>query len=302
MLRFGTLLRAKVFFLFVPRKSSALDSPLFFRDDAEWLGIAVKDARVHVVAEGCTIWHRNGVPCTVRWVDIEHLGCSPTFLGGTPSGNMHFVVPWKPEMADLLKDASSSSLRDALPFLKPSDANVLGLACGLLTWQRNSGYCTRCGGLNEVRHGGHSKHCAKCDYATWPRIDPAVIMLVSDPVTKRCVLGRNAKWEPGRFSTLAGFVELGESLEDAVVREVFEEVGIHVVPGSVRYHGSQPWPFPQSLMLGFFCQGSGDIVCKPDEIEEARWFTKDEVFQIAKLPGPTTIARSLLDSWLKEHQ
>lgn len=280
--------------------------PCILREDAAWLAQALRgDGRVHVVGEGSKVWHRSGHAVSLRWADVERALSSssssvmPTFLGGTRDGVAHFAMGWREELRPLLGEAKEDSLRDVLALLGPDDANVLGLACGLLAWQRNSEYCGRCGGVNETRRAGHSRECSSCGYETFPRTDPAVIMLVCDPVRKMCILGRNSKWEKGRFSALAGFVEPGESLEDAVAREVLEEVGVHVVPGSVRYHGSQPWPFPQSLMLGFFCHGSGDIVCSPNEIEEARWFSADDLRTVPKLPGKHTIARSLISSWLQ---
>jgi NAD+ diphosphatase len=134
----------------------------------------------------------------------------------------------------------------------------------------------------------------------FPRTDPAVIMLVHDG-GDRCVLGRQAVWPPGRLSIQAGFVEAGEAAEGAVAREVAEEVGLEV--GDIRYVGSQPWPFPQSLMLGFVARAEnpGPLVLDPDEIEEARWFTRDELRSGAgprALPPPVSIARHILDRWI----
>lgn len=273
------------------------------REQVKWLEDALDDARVHVIGRDGQVWHCNGVPSTVRWRDIQHLGCDPTFLGSmAQERRAHFSVEYMPEMERLLGESSQSSLRELLPIMEPAMANVLAYACGLLSWHHNSMHCGRCGGRNVVQQSGHSKVCSQCHYTTFPRTDPAVIMLVTDPSSNRCILGRNAKWEKGRFSTLAGFVEPGESLEDAVTREVLEEVGVHVNPRSVRYHGSQPWPFPQSLMLGFFCEGSGEIVCNPHEIEEARWFSAEEARSVVKLPGPTTIARSLISTWMERKQ
>jgi NAD+ diphosphatase len=134
----------------------------------------------------------------------------------------------------------------------------------------------------------------------FPRTDPAVIMLVHDG-GDRVVLGRQAVWPPGRFSILAGFVEPGESAEAAVAREVAEEVGLRVT--DIRYVASQPWPFPQSLMLGFVARADdpGELVLDPDEIEEARWFTRDELRRgdgPRALPPPVSIARHILDRWV----
>jgi NAD+ diphosphatase len=141
--------------------------------------------------------------------------------------------------------------------------------------------------------------CAECGKQQFPRADPAVIMLVTDG--ERALLGRQSVWPAGRYSTLAGFVEPGESLEDAVRREVAEEVGVTI--GEVRYFGNQPWPMPASLMVGFFAHAeTEEISVDEDEIEAARWFTRDQVREEAEsgtleLPGGISISRSLVEAW-----
>ena len=135
-----------------------------------------------------------------------------------------------------------------------------------------------------------------CRREIYPRVDPAIIVLVSD--AERCLLGRQTRWPEGRYSTIAGFVEPGESLEDAVRRETYEETNIHV--GKVSYHSSQPWPFPSSLMLGFMADAeSSEIILNDGELEDARWFTRKELRSgFPKLPFGISIARRLVDHWL----
>lgn len=208
--------------------------------------------------------------------------------------------------AALPADAMLAMLRDVSPLLGADGGNMLAMASALMTWHGNHRHCGRCGATTVVRAAGHERHCEACGYTNFPRTDPAVIMLAVDG--DRCVLGRQKIWPQGMYSTLAGFVEPGESLEDAVAREVLEEVGLTVAPTSVRYHSSQPWPFPQSIMLGFHVDvpDGGNIVPQEGEIEDARWFTKDEIADartmgrrgFPMIPPPVTIARALIDAWL----
>ena len=140
--------------------------------------------------------------------------------------------------------------------------------------------------------------CLKCGHLSFPRIDPAIIVLVADG--DRCLLGRQASWPPGRYSTIAGFVEPGESLEDAVAREVLEETAVHV--RSVNYHSSQPWPFPSSLMVGFHATAdSSQPVQVTNELEHARWFTREELTEGGSvlLPPSQSISYRLITTWLR---
>ncbi len=155
------------------------------------------------------------------------------------------------------------------------DAGLLVHAVALEEWHRYHLRCPRCGAPTVVAAGGHLRRCPADGSEHYPRTDPAVIMLVRDD-DDRCLLGRQASWPTGRFSTLAGFVEPGESLEQAVAREVAEEVGVAVT--EVRYVGSQPWPFPSSLMLGFMARAADrEIAVDGVEIEQARWFSRADV-------------------------
>lgn len=182
--------------------------------------------------------------------------------------------------------------------LPPDEANLAAHARALVIWHRTQLYCGACGAPARPTAGGNSRRCGNtdCGQSLFPRVDPAIIVLVSNG--DRCLLGRQASWPEARYSTIAGFVEPGESVEDAVRREVFEETNVHV--DGVSYHSSQPWPFPSSLMLGCMAEASsGTIVLNDGELEDARWFTRDDLRSgFPKLPFRVSIARRLVDHWL----
>jgi NAD+ diphosphatase len=182
--------------------------------------------------------------------------------------------------------------------LPPDEANLLAHARALALWHASQVFCGVCGSSARPEAAGNSRICMNddCRREIFPRVDPAIIVLVSDG--GRCLLGRQSRWPEGRYSTIAGFVEPGESLEDAVRRETYEETNIHV--GKVTYHSSQPWPFPSSLMLGFTAEAeSSDIMLNDGELEDAQWFTRKELRSgFPKLPFRISIARRLVDHWL----
>ena len=197
--------------------------------------------------------------------------------------------------------------------LNVQDAAMLAYARGLLFWDQNSLFCSRCGTSTIQQQGGHAKRCSNeiCGHLTFPRTDPAVIMLIEDysnPDQPRCLLGRNAKFPNRMMSTLAGFVDPSESLEETVAREAFEEAGIRV--DKVTYQASQPWPFPSSIMLGFRAQATTtDITIDGVEIEEADWFTVEQLDSFGEwsdssdhycLPRHDSIARYLIESWISD--
>jgi NAD+ diphosphatase len=193
-----------------------------------------------------------------------------------------------------------SGLREVGADLDDLDAGLLVEAIGILEWHDRHRFSPLTGNATTIERAGWVQRDPETGTEFFPRTDPAVIVLVHDGAD-RVVLGRQAVWPPGRFSILAGFVEPGESAEAAVAREVAEEVGLRLT--DIRYVGSQPWPFPQSLMLGFVARAEGDdtLVPDPTEIEEARWFTRDELIRgagPAVLPPPVSIARHLLDRWM----
>jgi NAD+ diphosphatase len=203
-------------------------------------------------------------------------------------------------------------LRTLGPALPPDEAAILAQAVGVLAWHRRHRFCAACGAPTAAADGGWRRRCVDeaCGAGHFPRTDPAVIMLVHHGrgETARCLLGRGRHLPPGMVSTLAGFVEPGESLEEAVRREVHEESGVRV--GPVAYGASQPWPFPASLMIGFHAEAeTTDITLDPRELEHAAWFSRAEVAAMAdsaatrtgdgwRLPRGDSIARRLIAGWL----
>jgi len=214
----------------------------------------------------------------------------PTPLTGGPT------PPPRPAPAG----ARWAGLRDVGPLLDAGGAGLLTTAAALSNWHSTHPRCARCGGPTGLAMAGWARRCPACGAEHYPRTDPAVIMAIID-AEDRILLGRQAVWPPKRYSTLAGFVEPGESLEAAVRREVREEAGI--VVGDVQYSGSQPWPFPSSLMLGF--QGRAtttDVEVDGEELAHARWWSREElVADLASgellLPPEVSIARRLIEQW-----
>jgi NAD+ diphosphatase len=201
-------------------------------------------------------------------------------------------------------------LRDAALTLSQDEGGLAAYAAALLNWHRAHRFCANCGAATEVGEGGLIRSCPACEAEHHPRVDPVVIMLVTDG--DRALLGRQAVWPEGRYSALAGFVTVGESLEEAVRREVEEESGVTIGPPA--YVSSQPWPFPASLMLGFEAPyADGDPHTGDYELQDVRWFTVEEVAEAARsnsdgwldgspskllLPPRVAIARRLIDGWL----
>jgi len=193
--------------------------------------------------------------------------------------------------------AIATELRAAALNLPAEEAALAAFASSLAYWQSRSRHCSVCGAHTILSAGGHRALCsnAACGEAFFPRTDACVIMLVHDG--ERALLGRQPSWPEGRYSTLAGFVEPGETLEDAVRRETFEEAGIRV--GDCRYLASQPWPFPSSLMLGFHAQATSNEIRIGAEMADVRWFTREELRNGAvKLSPRFSISRYLIDAWI----
>ena len=211
-----------------------------------------------------------------------------------------------PLTADFTPDLPSVSswrfeeLRPLAATLERHEAGLLAYARALAYWQMRHRHCGRCGRPSTPQRAGHVMQCAAphCGEVFFPRIDPAVIVLVHDG--DRALLGRQASWPEGRFSTIAGFVEPGESLEDAVAREVAEETGVSVC--GLRYHSSQPWPFPSSLMLGFMAIADETHIQVGCELAEANWFTRDDIAQQKViLPPATSISYRLIETWFNDY-
>jgi NAD+ diphosphatase len=199
--------------------------------------------------------------------------------------------------------AATADIRAVFAGLSGPDAAALAYAKGILRWHREQQFCGACGGTTRAGHGGHQRSCDRCGRVLFPRIEPAVIALVTAPGESgredRCLLARHRGAGPGSFATLAGFVEIGESLEDAVRREVAEETG--VVVGEVSYLGSQPWPFPSGIMVGFRARALTEAIeVDSEELDEARWFTRGQARAANVGQRHDSIEHYLIEDWLGE--
>lgn len=231
------------------------------------------------------------------------------FLGRAADGSARLVAASAPgdDAGDAPGDDVWASLRMAGGDLVDADAGAFVTAVALGRWFADFGFCPRCGSPAQLRSAGWSRHCTGCGREQFPRTDPAVIVAVRDARDERLLLGQNAAWAAhNRFSTFAGFVEAGESLETAIRREVAEEAG--VVVDELEYRGSQGWPYPRSLMLGFHAVAADAPAARPDgeEIVAVRWFTRDEIASSlagsgpVSLPGTASIAHRLIADWCGE--
>lgn len=249
------------------------------------------------------------LPIAGTRVQVAGEGLAWTSPGDAPEGQRVFLgeVGGVARFA-VISDAALAGdgwlpLRGLLPYLADEEASYVVHAIGLAEWHWAVRHCPRCGATLEVTQSGHVLRCTACGREQFPRTDPAVIMLIRD-ADDRVLLGRQPSWPEGRWSTLAGFVEPGESAEQAVRREVLEESGVRV--GQVDYFGSQPWPLPASLMLGYFGLATDTAIrVDEDEIEDARWFSRDDLRRGAEdgtllLPSGVSISRSLITEWYGE--
>jgi NAD+ diphosphatase len=256
-----------------------------------WNEMHPVDANQHPLSFGPEILTRFDAN-TVTTIFLGMDGTTPWFAVGLSTNET------PPDLG-----ATFAGLRDVWANVDGALAARLVYARGMVLWHRSHPHCSRCGTRTVVTESGHSRTCTACGHRTFPRTDPAVIMLITHG--DRCLLGRKADWRPGQYSTLAGFVEPGETIEHAVRREVAEETGVKV--GAVRYLASQPWPFPASLMLGFRGEAlSTAITCDTDELEDCRWFTRDDVRAAESGPGAlllphrSSISRWLIEGWRDE--
>jgi NAD+ diphosphatase len=289
---------------------AAYDRAALHRSDGAWLDDAWDKSRVLVISPDVTTPVERGdgaVRLALRDPSTVDGALARRFLGIADDVPYFTVTVSSEDAADWANLREVGAAADDLP------AELLTSAVALEQWHARHPRCPRCGAATEEAQAGWTRVCTNDGSEHFPRTDPAVIMLVHDG-GDLCLLGRGPQWGEKRFSTLAGFVEPGESLEAAVAREVFEEVGVSVT--DVRYVASQPWPFPSSLMVGFVARLSGDpsLHLDPKEMAEAHWFTRDEVQQAADgadrgepadpdarihfVSPRLSISRYLIDGWL----
>ncbi len=292
--------------------ASPLDRASHLRKDGAWLSAALDSEasrflpfhrlNVLVKAEKPELAWANP---SIRSVMDARTGA--VFLG-LREGLAHFAVDLSglhdpvTELG-LAGAANFSDVRQVAASLPGGDASIVAQGRQMLDWHTRHRYCAVCGHATSVKEAGYLRECDECDAQHFPRTDPVVIMLVHDG--ERCLLGRQAGWPARMWSALAGFVEAGETLEDAVRREVMEEAGIPV--GEVRYHASQPWPFPSSLMMGCMATALADaITVDKTELEDVRWFPRERVLRALRdpasepeffVPPPMAIAHHLVKAW-----
>jgi NAD+ diphosphatase len=276
------------------------------REQAEWLEAALADpGTLYVVGKGTAQLVRTQPEPRIEFLTQEHpivRAAQPheLVLLGWFRGARCVLIQLEPERpVSVPEGATFEELRPLSPLLRGDEAGLLAYARALSVWRSRQRFCGVCGFSTVPERAGHVIRCTNptCRHEFFPRLDPAIIVLVTDG--ERALLGRQASWPPRRYSTIAGFVEPGESLEDAVAREVMEETAVEVT--SVRYHSSQPWPFPSSLMIGFQATAQpGSIVRVSGELEAASWFTREQIDSGATLVPPShAISYRLISAWLK---
>ena len=285
------------------------------RRDDEWLAGKAKDStsKFLPLRDLNVLVTDNGAD-GLGWVgvaDLERLGVdvSPVFLG-LLDDTAHFTVDisGQDKAVAELSDGNGFRFVDArsvTEILSGPDSGIVAQARAQINWHNVNGFCSICGGETLMIRGGQVRKCSKCEKENYPRTDPVIIVVVSDG--DRCLLGQSRRGRLNRintFSALAGFVDQGESIEEAVAREVMEEAGIQV--GQVRYHSSQPWPFPSSLMIGCHADAATtEINYDEEEMNDVRWFSRDEVSAALQgkndalnVPQPIAIAHHLITAWV----
>lgn len=300
-----------------PYSGGWLDRASASRVDPLWVAARTGDPRSRVLPlwrDRCLV--SAGKPLALAGPEarpvLEAAG-PPVFLGldgDEPVFAVDLSALDLPQSLALTGADDASEVRALVSGLSPADASVLAYARGVLFWHRNQQFCGTCGAHTEPEHGGHMRRCAResCAKQWFPRIEPAVLVLIEGPADPhgpaRCLLARHHTSAPDSYSTVAGFVEIGESLEDAVRREVAEETGVRV--GEVAYRTSQAWPFSAGIMLAFRARALSDaIAVDGEEIVDARWFTRDEVAARVAAGRPPwrddSIGRLLVGGWLADH-
>ncbi len=280
-----------------------IDRSAHLRNDQAWLDAAWADphTRALVVEQGRVLCDMGKELVRLIFVAPADAPEGVRFLLGVDDDAVAYFGVAGPLPDPPRESVRPVPLREAGPMLSDRDAGLMTHAVAIGNWHETFTHCPRCGSPTDPIASGHARKCPVDESEHFPRVDPAMIVLVTDPAD-RCLLARNALWPERRVSILAGFVEAGESAEQAVAREVYEETGIAV--GAVSYLGSQPWPMPQSLMLGFRAEsaGSTEIRVDADEIAEAHWYSRDDLLAAVDsgallLPPPVSIAHRIIESW-----
>ncbi len=280
-----------------------LERAAHLRSNGAWFENALADAR----SRAMPIWNSRsliaeGDPPRAAALELKEISPQPhpgdlILLGLREDTNLFAYEIESNDPPAAPPGTRFEDLRLVASMLPADEAGLLGYARAMVTWRRRHRHCGLCGAGTAPAKGGHVLVCTNpaCRHEQFPRIDPAIIVLVNDG--ERALLGRQASWPVGRYSTIAGFVEPGESLEDAVAREVLEETGVTV--DSIEYHSSQPWPFPSSLMLGFTAHAvTREVHLRDQELEDARWFTRADIANtIGMLPTPQSISYRLIEQW-----
>jgi NAD+ diphosphatase len=276
------------------------------REETGWPASALSDPEtLYIVARDTAQLVHTGPQPRIAFVTREHPVLrdpdphSLTLLGWYKGARCVLVEMGDEQPFELPPGTSFEELRPLTPLLPAEQAGLLAYARALTIWRQRQRFCGVCGFRALPERAGHVIRCTNQaeSHEFFPRIDPAIIVLITDG--ERALLGRQASWPAGRYSTIAGFVEPGESLEDAVLREVFEETGVVVT--NPRYDSSQPWPFPSSLMIGFQAQAErGSVIQVGDELEDARWFTRDEIRSdgLPLVPPSHSISYRLIRTWV----
>ncbi len=278
-------------------------------DDVVEVALASGNVRIMLMRGGrLYLRFSNGAVCSDHGLmEAEALRAKlqHAVLLGYRDGQPVIAAPAGVEPDDLTDDIKAIDYRSIIVqgLLEPGHMGALAQGASLLAWHNSHRFCGRCGTKSEMRAGGYKRICTHCEAEHFPRTDPVAIMLAVDG--DRCLLGRGYNFPPGVYSCLAGFIEPGETIEDAVRRETFEEAGVRI--GRVAYHASQPWPFPYSLMIGCFGEAvSVDLMIDEEELENCRWFSRDEVqaglagkSDTLLIPPTGAIASHIIRAWVE---